>query len=235
MAMLSIVQAAQQRLGLNVSSTVAGNTDETTVQLLALLNQAGEEMAEVYPWQSLQSEATFTTVATESQGSISTIAPGFAYILNQTIWNRDLRRPIFGALSPEEWQLLKASSVQGPFQQYRIRGDALMLIPAPPAGQACAFEYSSKNWATDSTGATGKSSFTVDTDVSLLDEQMLTLSLVWRFKQAQALDFATELQMYESRLANMMARDGGKPVLDMNGRIQVLMPGVMVPQGSWPL
>ena len=235
MTMLSIVQSAQLRLGLNKSSTVAGNIDDTTVQLLALLNQAGEEMAEVYTWQALTKEATFTTVATESQGSVSTVAPGFAYILNQTIWNRSLRRPIFGALNAEEWQLLKASSVQGPFQQYRIRGDELLLIPAPPAGQSCAFEYMTKNWCTDSTGAVGKSAFTADTDVALLDEQMLTLSLVWRFKQAQALDFSTELQMYENRLTNMMARDGGKPVLDMNGRVQVLMPGVMVPQGSWPL
>lgn len=235
MTMLSIVNSAQRRLGLNVSSTVAGNSDDTTVQLLALLNQAGEELAEVYTWQVLQKEATFTTVATESQGAIETVAPGFSYILNQTIWNRDLRRPIFGALNPEEWQLLKASSVQGPFQQYRIRNDSLLLIPAPPAGQACAFEYITKNWATDTTGATGKSAFTVDTDVALLDEQLLTLSLVWRFKQSQALDFSTELQMFENRLTNSMGRDGGKPVLDMNGRVQVLMPGVMVPQGSWPL
>lgn len=235
MSMLTVVNDAQRRLNLAVSSSVAGSSDETAVQMLALLNQAGEEMAEAYPWQVLVKEATFTTVATESQGAMSTIAPGFFYILNNTIWNRSLRRPVFGALSPNEWQLLKASSVTGPFQQYRIRGDTLRFIPAPPADQTCAFEYVSKNWCTTADGNTEKSAFTIDTDVSLLDERLLTLSLVWRFKQAKGLDFTAELTMYEARLGNEMARDGGKPVLDLNGKAQILMPGVMIPQGNWPL
>lgn len=235
MSMLTVVNDAQRRLNLSVSSSVAGSSDETAVQMLALLNQAGEEMAEAYPWQVLVKEATFTTVATESQGAMSTIAPGFFYILNNTIWNRSLRRPVFGALSPNEWQLLKASSVTGPFQQYRIRGDTLRFIPAPPADQTCAFEYVSKNWCTTADGNTEKSAFTLDADVSLLDERLLTLSLVWRFKQAKGLDFTAELTMYETRLGNEMARDGGKPVLDLNGKVQILMPGVMIPQGNWPL
>lgn len=235
MTMLTVVNDAQRRLGLNVSSTVAGNSDETTVQLLALLNQAGEELAQDYQWQALIREATFTTVATESQGSISTIAPGFGYILNQTIWNRSLRRPIFGALSAQEWQLLKASSVTGPFQQFRIVGDALKFIPAPPAGQTCAFEYASKNWCTDTTGVTGKSAFTADDDLSVLDERLLVLSLTWRFKQSQGLDFTAELQMFEDIVRNAQTRDGGKPVLDLNGKVSILMPGVMIPQGNWPL
>lgn len=235
MSMLTVVNDAQRRLNLSVSSSVAGSSDETAVQMLALLNQAGEDMAEAYPWQVLVKEATFTTVATESQGAMSTIAPGFFYILNNTIWNRSLRRPVFGALSPNEWQLLKASSVTGPFQQYRIRGDTLRFIPTPPADQTCAFEYVSKNWCTTADGVTEKSAFTLDTDVALLDERLLALSLVWRFKQAKGLDFTAELSMYESRLNNEMARDGGKPVLDLGGKVQILMPGVMIPQGNWPL
>lgn len=233
MTMLSIVNSAQRRLGLDVSATVAGNADDTTTQLLALLSHAGEEMAEVYLWQALVKEATFTTLAAESQGAIATLAPGFGHIINQTIWNRTQNRPIPGAISPQEWQGQKSSSVSGPFAQYRIRGGLLMLIPAPAAGESCAFEYKTLNWATDTTGATGKSSFTVDTDVSLLDEQMLVLSLVWRFKQAQGLDFSAELQMYENRLMNMMARDGGKPMLDMAGSRLTGMPGVIIPEGSW--
>lgn len=231
--MLTIIQNAQKRMGLDVSTSVAGNSDDTTVKLLALLNQAGEELAQEYPWQALQREATFTTVAAETQGAMETLAPGWLYIVNQTIWNRSLRRPVFGALSQSDWQLLKSSSVQGPFQQYRIMGGNLMFIPAPPAGQTCAFEYITRQWATDSTGVTGKAEFTVDTDVALLDEALLTLSLIWRFKQSNGLDFAAELQMYELRVGNAQARDGGKQALDLDGRPRVLMPGVMVPQGNW--
>ena len=233
MSMLTIIQNAQKRMGLDVATSVAGNSDDTAVKLLALLNQAGEELAQEYPWQALQREATFTTVAAETQGAMETLAPGWLYIVNQTIWNRSLRRPVFGALTEQDWQLLKSSSVQGPFQQFRIMGGNLMFIPAPPAGQTCAFEYITKLWATDSTGVTGKSAFDDDADVALLDEQLLTLSLIWRFKQSNGLDFAPELQMYNLRLGNAEARDAGKQALDLDGRPRVLMPGVMVPQGNW--
>lgn len=235
MTMLSMVQDAQNRLGLNQSSTVAGNNDQTTVQLLSLLNLAGKELADVYTWQSLIDEATWTTTATESQGDMETLAPGFKFIVNQTIWNRSLRRPVFGALSAQEWQLLKASAVTGPYSQYRIRNDELLFIPVPAAGETCAFEYVTRYWATDTTGVTGKSAFTVDTDIAKLDEDLLTLSLVWRFKQAQGLDFSVELAMYENSLQDSIARDGGKPELNMDGRMTAMMPGMMVPQGNWPL
>lgn len=234
MTMLSIINNAQKRLGLNVSSTVAGNTDQTTVQLLALLNLAGDELADIFTWQVLTTEATFTTLAAESQGDITTIAPGFKFIVNQTIWNRSLRRPVFGALSAQEWQLLKASAVTGPYSQYRIRNNELLFIPSPAAGETCAFEYVSRYWC-ESSGGTDQESFAADTDVAKLDEGLLTLSLVWRFKQAQGLDFSAELAMFENNLQDTMARDGGKPELNMEGRMTAMMPGMLVPQGNWPL
>lgn len=231
MSMLTIVNAAQRRLGLSVTATVAGNSDDTATNLLALLNQAGEELAEVFAWQAITFEATFTTLAQESQGSMETIAPGWSYIVNATIWNRTENEP-FQALSPQEWQREKSAGVVGPGSRYRIRGGALLMNPAPTAGQTCAFEYVSKYWATDSTGATGKSAFTADTDVSRLDEQLLTLSLVWRFKQSAGLEFAPELSMYEQRLANAMSRDGGRSRLHFGYQENY---GVTVPEGSWNL
>lgn len=235
MTMLTMIQDAQKRMGLNVSSTVAGNTDQTAVQLLALLNLAGKELSDVYTWQALIDEATWTTTATESQGDMDTLAPGFKFIVNQTIWDRSLRRPVFGALSAQEWQLLKASAVTGPYSQYRIRNNELLFIPVPAAGDTCAFEYVTRYWATDTTGNTGKDAFTVDSDLSKLEEDLLVLSLVWRFKQAQGLDYSLELQMYENSLQDVIARDGGKPELNMEGRMTAMMPGMMVPQGNWPL
>lgn len=232
MSMLTIVQAAQRRLGLAVASTVAGNSDDTATQLLALLNQAGEELCEAYAWQAITKEATFTTLAAESQGLMETIAPGWLYIVNDTIWNRSRNQPVKGGLSSQEWQQQKSSNVTGPFSQYRIRQGYLRFLPTPAAGDTCAFEYVSKHWATDSTGATGKSAFTVDTDLPVLDDQLLTLALVWRFKQANGLDWAAEYQMYENRLNNAMARDGGKPVIRLDG--ERLM-GLGIPDGNFTL
>lgn len=56
--LLQIVNAAQQELGLPQSATVIGNTDFTTVQMLALLNAAGEELRDTPEdgWTALQTE-----------------------------------------------------------------------------------------------------------------------------------------------------------------------------------
>jgi hypothetical protein len=231
MSLLTIVNAAQRRLGLNVTNTVAGNSDETASQLLALLNQAGEELAQDFGWQAITFEATFTTAATESQGAMETIAPGWAYIVNDTIWNRTENEP-FQLLSSQEWQRQKSASVTGPGSLYRIRGGELIMNPVPTAGQTCAFEYVSKYWATDSTGATGKAAFTADADVARLDEQLLTLSLLWRFKQANGLEFAPELSMFESRVANARSRDGGRARLNFGYQDRF---GITVPEGNWNL
>lgn len=229
MSLLTIVQNAQRRLGLTVTSSVVGNADDTATQLLALLNQAGEELAQEFAWQAITFEATFTTVAQESQGAMETIAPGWLYIVNNTIWNRSENEPFF-ALSAQEWQREKSANVTGPGSRFRIRGGSLLMNPVPAAGKTCAFEYVSRYWATDSTGATGKAAFTVDSDVARLDEQLLTLSLIWRFKQANGFEFAPELSMYEQRLANAMSRDGGRKTLSFDA---APLYGISIPEGNW--
>ena len=61
MAMLQLVQQASAELGLAVPSSVAGNQTQDVVQMLALLNAAGYELAWQYLWQALNMEYRFTT------------------------------------------------------------------------------------------------------------------------------------------------------------------------------
>lgn len=232
---LQIVQTASTRLGLTSPSYAAGASDLITLQLLALLNEEGQELARRYPWTALQNEGSFTTLAAEDQGAISTIASGLNYIINDTIWNRSLRRPVFGPRTPQEWQQNKAFAINGPWSSYRIKGGHLYMYPTPTAGQSCYFDYITKNWSTDTTGATGKESLTVDTDIVLLDDNLLTLGLVWRFKAAKGLEYAEDYNKYERQVLDAMARDGGKDMLSLTNTKYDIFPGVVVPSGSWNL
>ena len=233
MTCLSIVQTVCQRVGLTSPNSVIGSTDAQIIQMLALLNEEGESLATRHPWQAITKEASFTTVAAETQGAISTIAPGLDYIINDTIWNRDLRRPIYGPLSKQRWQQLKAMSMQGPFNQYRIRGDDLIFIPAPVAGQSCYFEYISSHWCSDAAGSTERGSFALDDDVGLLDERLLTLGLIWRWKAAKGFDFTVDLEKYERRVIEAIGRDGAKDWLNMADNRFDILPAIAIPSGSW--
>lgn len=236
MSLLTIVQAAAVRVGLTSPSIAASSTDQNIQQLVQLVNEDGQELADRPNWQELTIESTFLTVATESQGSILTLAGAdFAFILNNTIWNRTQQRPIFGPKSPAEWQQLKAQLVQGPWQQYVIRGNLMRFTPAPPAGQTCAFDWVTKFWATDSTGVTGKSAMTSDTDVSKLNERLHVLGAIWRWKAAKKLDYGQDYQKYEDAVQQTIGRDASKATLNLGGGDTTIPPVVVVSAGSWPI
>lgn len=237
MTMLSIIRTACQRIGIAAPSAVASSTDAQVVQLLALLNEEGEELSTgtsvglSYDWQALQTEASFTTVATESQGAITTIAPGFKYIIDGTIWDRTRRLPAYGSLDPQTWQNYKSWGVTNPFPKYRVRGGLLLLMPVPAAGDSYYFEFQSANWCTSS-GGTGQIAFAADADVGLLDEQLMTAGLIWRWKQVKGFDYAEDFRKYETRVVNAIARDKESAVLDM-GRKEDARTGIVVNIGSW--
>lgn len=237
MTCLTIIQNACKRIGIPKPTSVSSSTDVQIIQLLELLNEEGEELSTgasvglSYDWQALQTEATFVTVATASQGAITTIASGFKYIIGNTIWDRTRKLPAYGSMTPEEWQTYQAWGTTSPFPKYRVRGGLLLLMPVPTAGDSYYFEYQSANWCTSS-GGTGQTAFAADADVGLLDEKLLTAGLIWRWKQAKGFDYAEDFRKYQLRATNAIARDVERPILNM-GRSNENAAGIVVPIGNW--
>ena len=80
--LLQIVNAVQQELGLPQSSAVIGATDFTTIQMLALLNMAGEELRD-YPeegWTSMREE--FNLVVNTPLSTTGDVTDGSAVVTN---------------------------------------------------------------------------------------------------------------------------------------------------------
>lgn len=225
-----MINGAQDTIGLNRSATVVSSTDTNTRTLLALAQTEGQEVLERFSWPQTQAEATHTTLAAQLQGVMTTIAPGFSYIINQTFWNRTLTQPVLGPLSPSEWQLLVARTTTGPYSQFRIRAGQLFAYPAPVAGQTWVFEYQTLNFC-ESAGGTDQSAWLADTDTGLMSENLMELGVVWRFKKKNGLDYSEDFRLYEQKLANLTSRVGGKKVLSMNGA--GTRSGIYIPEGSW--
>lgn len=224
MTCLSIVQAACDRLALARPNAVVTSSDPQVRQMLALLNEEGKSLSQETSWQVLRKQATFTTVATEQQCLLSDVAPGLKFIVNDTIWNRSLRMPVFGPLSPQVWQQQVAMFYKGPWNQFRVFNNAINFIPTPAVGQTCAFEYETRNWTTQD-----GDSFQSDADTSLIDEDVLTLGLIWRFRQAKGLDFSADLTKYQRQVANLVSRESPKPILNLAGDV---FDAVGIPAGN---
>lgn len=239
MTLLSICQDAAVAVGLPEPSSIIGSNDLTAKRLLRLTNQGGKELARRYDWQKLETEASFTTVATESQGLISALGGGstdasdLLKFCNGTMMDRTENEPVYGPLNGTQWQRLKADEVTASsFSWFRFRGNAILFYPTPPAGNSIYFEYISGNWC-ESSGGTGQAAWAADTDVGVLEEELLTLDLIWRYKKSVGLPWQEDYNECETAIVQATNRDGAKSSLRMDGGM--LSPEVNLPNGNWTL
>lgn len=235
LTLLQTVRHFCERTNLTSPATVIGSADLQIVQIKALLEEIGIDMASRVAWEGITFQATHTSLAAEDQGAMTAIATnGFKYIKNGTIWDRTDRLPILGPLSSQEWQTLKALVVTGPRYRHRIRGGKLLVNPTPTAGHTWAFEYVSKNWILGADLTTYKQFFTLDSDTLLLPDTEMLQGLRWKWKREKGLDYSEDFRTYEVMLKDAAGRDGGKPVLRMDGDgWSGPKPGIIVPSGNW--
>jgi hypothetical protein len=240
-SVLEIVRDFCSRTGLGQPNTATGSTDSQVQQIVGLLNEEGQELADRYDWESLVREKTFVSAASEGQGKIVghilSEADGFSKILNDTINNRTTQFPVTGPLTPRVWQAYKSSGIVGsPYSQYRIRGGTLMLHPAPPAEQLLAFEWKTENWVSNENEDAFRNRFIADSDFPLLNSRLLLLGLRWRWKKEKGLEYAEDFNSYESAVLDAMTRDKTATTLSLDGReSRGLEPTITVARGSWPL
>lgn len=233
MNLLALVQEFTARMGLPRPAQVAGSTDPQVQQILALLNETLEDIVDK-GWSALTQESTFSTVDGEDQGAITSLAPnGFKWILQETIFNRTLRLPLFGPIAASKWQALKALPNAGPFYKYRIVRDRLLFNPAGIAGHDCAFEYASSYCVLADDGTTYKPYPTADSDTFLFPDTVILAGLRWKRKYEKGLEYAEDFRRFEELIANAKSRDGGKPALSMDGEGCGFAPGIFVPSGNW--
>lgn len=233
MTCLTIIQDVAQRVNLPSPTSAAQSADPQVIQLVALANKEGEWLSNK-DWQVLTKETSFVTTAVQLQTTLSVTAPGLKNIINDTIWNRDLRRPVYGPMTAQRYQQVQAAVFAGPWNQFIIQGDQILFFPVPAAGQTCWFQYTTQNWC-ESSGGTGQARFVMDSDVLLLREDLFKLGVEWRWKKAKGLEYAQEFADYEDFMANALARDGSKDIINMGSARYDIFPGILVPSGSWPI
>lgn len=236
MSLLTLLSGVAAEINIAAPSTIIGNTNREIRQLLQLAQNEGKQLASRYRWQAIKRESTFTSVATESQGEMTTLAGAdFGWVANETFWNRTQNRPLF-PVTDVQWQQMKSSQITGPYEYFRIRGGELLVIPIMTAGETCAFEWVSKNWC-ESSGGTAQSAWAADTDTGLIDEDIMAAGVLWRWKKAKGLDYAQDFDTYERLLADAATRDGAKPRLNMGSGMlrNAFLDRRSVSEGGWTL
>lgn len=210
MTLLTIVQDAATEVGLARPTSVVGSTDENAVTLLALAQREGKSLARRHEWQILQTEYTFQTVASTASYALPS---DYDRILKETVFNRTSRRRMVGDLTPNQWQETQASLVTMVNPAFRIKGGYFMISPTPTAAETIAYEYMSKKWC-QSSGSVGQVRWAADIDTGILDEDLMTLGVIWRYRKAKGLDYGEDMATYELEVAKSIMNDGARVRID---------------------
>lgn len=224
MSLLSICQDAARELPIAVPSTVASATDDNDAQLLMrLARKEGYELSRRANWTALRKEHSFTTVAQESQ--TGSIPSDLSHFVEETMFNRSLRRPVLGPITPQEWQEHKSSLSVAVDPHFIVRGSTMLFTPVPGAGESIYYEYISNRWAISGDG-TPKATFTDDNDTHIWkSDEILVLGVIWRWRKHKGLPFQEDLFEYERIVADEIMRDGGKRRIQLNDRIGIVRRG----------
>lgn len=237
MTALSIVQTAQAWLSLPVSSALFSATDPQAVQLRALMNEEIAELAR-WPdclWRKALRQYTFTTTATEVQPS-NALPADFEYVVPGSMFDRTLARPMWGPITPEQWQLILARPIVASYAYYwRLRGNDFLTAPNPPAGDTIAYEYAS-NLVVYALGDTvpTKQQFTADDDTSIFNETMVSRGVRWRFLAAKGLAYDQAYSEWISLVQREASRSKSAPILNAAGMGWDGIMGPYVPDLNFP-
>lgn len=210
MTLLTIVQDAAVILGLAEPAVVIASTDLATKKLLKLANQAGRELSKYHDWQTLIVEQAYTSIATEEQTNALPSTDYGRMVYNPEIWDRTSNLRLAGPTPQRYWALLKSGIGTGGVTGYwRILGNELRILPVMTAGHTLGFEYISRRWA-QSSGGTPQETFLNDADTALVPEELITLEIIWRFRQSRGFaQYAEDLSTCEREKEKAAAADRG--------------------------
>lgn len=142
----------------------------------------------------------------------------------QTFWDRNFRWQLLGPLNAQERQvLLSGISPTGPRRRFWIIDNSFQINPVPgfsssDNGAIEVFEYYTNAWCQSTGGVSGtpQTVWTADTDNYLLDDNLMTLGIIWRYLRAKRLSYEEEKRTYDMAFERMLARDGATRNLPLN-------------------
>jgi len=206
MTMLSVFQDVCKVIGLTVPTSVYGSTDRRHLELGALANQLARRIAIAHDWQVLKGIATVT-----GDGATEDFALPSDYermLVKSQVWSSSLETPLTPITDADRWLGLDVQSFDFVINAWIIYGGQIHIKPALANAVTGKFFYQSNLIVTDA-DTTTKTQFDADTDVFRLDEQLLTLALIWQWREMKGLPYAEDLANYEILQAQLITRDKG--------------------------
>lgn len=131
-------------------------------------------------WQELTKEAWFCTIVGKKQYRIDEIVSDFYCLLPDTIYIKDSKERIIGAVTPQQWMQEEYLCNVGTNIKFKIQNNRFVFSEEPPSNMKIVFLYRSNNIVWDFNTFEEKNRLTANTDVPIFDEYVVKLDILWR-------------------------------------------------------
>lgn len=217
MTVLAALQKAAIRLVGRKPQTVFESTGNFEIEIADMVNEVARDIAQYQDWQALTRIATITGDGTTTEFDLPADYDRMVVnneVLDSAAWFWGYHR--FPTV--DTFLLAEQSGFTGVPGGWVIYDDAMRFAPAPATASTARFVYITKNIVRSESTA-GKEEFTADTDTFVLPERLLTLGVVWRWRENKKLDAAGDQEAFIKALDEYAGKDGGGPaVIRRNSR-----------------
>jgi hypothetical protein len=210
MTTLSVIQdACTSGIALEKPTAVFGSATREHIELASLINEAGYMIAAAHEWQTLNKIATIT-----GDGSDETFAlpSDFDRMLEKSqLWSSSLETPLTPISDRDEWLGLDVQSFDFVTNAWIIYGNQIHIKPALASAVTVKYFYQSHHWAQTS-ALVNVDEFSADTDTFRLNNRLLKLALVYKWREMKGLPYAENMADYQDLLAKLINRDKGSRI-----------------------
>lgn len=210
MSLLTVFQqACTSGIALEKPSAVFGSSSREHIELANIANEMAAMIAASHEWQTLNKIATITGDGSEEDWGLPS---DFDRMLDKSqLWSSSLETPLSPISDRDEWLGMDVQSFDFVINAWILYADQIHIKPALSSGVTAQYFYQSNLWALD--GSTPAAEFTDDADTFRLDERLLKLGIIWKWREMKGLPYAEDLATYERLLAKLIARDKGSRII----------------------
>lgn len=214
MTILTALQDAAGRLTGERPTVFFSSSNKFEVELASLINEVATDLMKTHEWQALAKTHTITGDGTTKEFALPSDYDRMllaAAVQDKTNW-------LFGYTPIPDlntWIRVTTSGFLPVPGGWILTGGKFNFVPAPSNGAMAVFPYISKNYALDNS-STPKDAFTREDDSFVLPERLLTLGLIWRWREMKRLDWTADQENFVKALSEYAASDQGPVIIRTN-------------------
>lgn len=206
MTLQEILDSVMLECGMATETAYSTNSRDEVLRLVNLANRSARRIATDWKWQKMRKVYTFSLTTATSYD----LPSDFREMVADTVFSNSVVSPVDLPTNPSEWRYLQTNGTGvGPTYKMRFIGGRIEVFD-PQDGETVSFEYHSDHPVLATDGTTTKARFTLDSDTFRLDDDLLTMDIIWRYKKLLGLpDWQIDLAETTAYANTVKGQDAG--------------------------